>query len=415
MPTRLLMAFCVFSFSLSSAFAADQTTIQRVLIYGDAGAGDSGQYQVASGMLTSHRQQRFDFAVSVGDNLYSPWQSDTFRQVFELPYAPLIQDGVRFYQVAGNHDMEDNKLAEELAYSNRVNAEERGVGGWVMHGENYVITKGNTRWIFINPSKPDASMNWTPTIASFAEANICQPFSGWKFLVVHYPLWSTNFHGDSPDMQKRFLPILTRCPVDMVFAGHDHHAEYIHPWSRIPFLTLGNGHEAKGDVAGSARESLFSYRNIGFGSLLVLGDIARMAFHDATGRELYAFSWQRQLTVWSDVWRQEGRKILARLSVPSAQSSLYEVEIGFATDAADPIWHPESYRFVAATYDKEGNAPVLSAFAATIPDNFNSGVAVSRYRLRGSDVWIYGDLSDGAGLHGNYDGIQLNHLLTFRR
>ena len=41
----------------------------------------------------------------VGDNIYEgPATSEDYRRKFEEPYAELLQDGVKFFAVLGNHD-----------------------------------------------------------------------------------------------------------------------------------------------------------------------------------------------------------------------------------------------------------------------------------------------------------------------
>ena len=387
----------------------------HVLLYGDAGDGGAGQLSVASGMATIHHQTKFDMAVSVGDNLYNAWAEGVFKRAFETPYAPLIQDGVRFYQAVGNHDMEDVRLAKELQYSRDVDAEARNIGGWVMPAEDYIVDRANARFIFLNIAAADNSVNWPATRAAWAQEKICAPFTGWKFLVIHYPLWSTNAHNDNPELQQKLLPILQSCPVDMVFQGHDHFAEYIHPWNWIPFLIVGNGHEVRQDVRPSARESLFSLREIGFASLMIEGDKALISFRDETGKVRYQFSWQRRVPAWADTWMQSGNQVLARVTWDPGLRSQLEVEIGFSDTAADPVWEPERFTFVPAQYQGPGNGPNLLAHGAQIPAGFNSGYAVARFRSRGSVEWTYADRADGPGLHGNYDGIQIPNLLTFRK
>ena len=201
----------------------------------------------------------------------------------------------------------------------------------------------------------------------------------------------------------------------MVFQGHDHFAEYIHPWNWIPFLTAGNGHEVRQVRQPSARESLFSLRELGFASLMIEGDKALISFRDETGKVHYQFSWQRRVPAWADVWMQSGNQVLARVTWDPGLRSQLEVEIGFSDKAADPVWESERFIFVPAQYQGPGNGPNLLAHGAQIPSGFNYGYAVARFRSRGSLEWTYADRAEGPGLHGNYDGIQIPNLLTFRK
>jgi hypothetical protein len=40
----------------------------------------------------------------LGDNVYDGGTAEDYRQKFELPYKPLIDDEVDFYAAIGNHD-----------------------------------------------------------------------------------------------------------------------------------------------------------------------------------------------------------------------------------------------------------------------------------------------------------------------
>ncbi len=46
----------------------------------------------------------FDFVVMLGDNVYDGGTPEDYRRKFELPYKPLLDDGVEFYAAIGNHD-----------------------------------------------------------------------------------------------------------------------------------------------------------------------------------------------------------------------------------------------------------------------------------------------------------------------
>jgi hypothetical protein len=399
---------------LPAGLSASSST--HVLLYGDAGAGNSGQYRVGEGMGTIHARAPFNYAVSMGDNMYVPYREGIFADVFENPYKKLIESGVPFFQALGNHDMEDDRLEKQLAYSREQNVIERGVGGWVLPAEDYLIEQPGARWVVLNVSTSDGKVNWTNERETFLTSVVCSEFSGWTFVVVHYPLWSTNAHGDNPSLQRRLLPILSECAVDMVFSGHDHHAEYILPWDWTPFLTIGNGHEFRDYKRSSDRESLFSFRGLGFGGIRFDDSAAQVTLYNERGQGLYEFVWQRRVPAWVDVWKEDDKQVLSRVEWPDMDHTMLDVEVGFSSREVNPLMVPEEFVFEKAEVVGRFRSPEGFVYAADIPRRQGHRYAVTRVRLKGKsdDRWIYGDMSQGEGHHGNYDGIQASNLLPIR-
>src|SRR5215213_2698280 len=76
----------------------------RFAVIGDAGRGDQPQYEVSAQMQAYRKIFDFDFVLMLGDNVYDGGSPEFYRQRFELPYKPLLDDGVKFYATIGNHD-----------------------------------------------------------------------------------------------------------------------------------------------------------------------------------------------------------------------------------------------------------------------------------------------------------------------
>jgi hypothetical protein len=69
----------------------------RFAVIGDAGTGDSEQYEVGR-MLTSYWEVfPFEFAIMMGDNLYGGEDADDYLEKFERPYQALLKNEVKFY------------------------------------------------------------------------------------------------------------------------------------------------------------------------------------------------------------------------------------------------------------------------------------------------------------------------------
>ena len=426
-----MTAFLILAEGLASAVTVRPSTlpaqdVTRVLIYGDSGDGSGEQIRVGRAMADRHAEDRFHFAVSMGDNQYVDTWDGVWRDIFELPYGPLIDSGLQMFQAVGNHDMEQDRLNDQLRYSRTVDALRRRVGGFVLPSENYVIQTSRVRWIVINVSDAFGSVNISENTMAFAEREVCQDTDQWKIITMHYPFWSTGPRSDNVILQRRLLPLLERCPVDFIFSGHEHHAEWFLPWKWTHFGIVGNAHEIRHTRVPSARESLFRQNETGFAELDLRDDVATIKFVDGAGRIKHEASMQKRPTLWADVWKKNGAKVFGRMEIRDAKSATtIEAQLALSTTRRNPLQSEEGWTFVAARpalpheyshRQSQLSLPVEAqnlehhVFVGRIPENFR-GWAAFRYRLGPHEPWIWGDRSEGRGLHGNYDGIREQNLL----
>ena len=82
----------------------------RFAVIGDNGTGDRAQLDVAAQMVAARAQFPFDLVLMVGDNLFGRPSAREFADGFERPYKPLLDAGVRFQAILGNHDAPENRL-----------------------------------------------------------------------------------------------------------------------------------------------------------------------------------------------------------------------------------------------------------------------------------------------------------------
>src|SRR5215207_7283955 len=81
-------------------------------VIGDFGTGGRAQYQLAEQMASLRQRFKYEFMVTVGDNLYGSEEPEDFREKFQLPYKPLLDAGVKFYASLGNHDSREQRFYE---------------------------------------------------------------------------------------------------------------------------------------------------------------------------------------------------------------------------------------------------------------------------------------------------------------
>src|ERR1043166_692742 len=73
-------------------------------VIGDTGTGLRPEYEIASRLAEYRKVFPFDVVVMLGDNLYGGEKPQDFKKKFEEPYKALLDAGVKFYAVLGNHD-----------------------------------------------------------------------------------------------------------------------------------------------------------------------------------------------------------------------------------------------------------------------------------------------------------------------
>jgi hypothetical protein len=392
-------------------FASDRDGVVNVLVYGDAGNGDSFQRAVGEGMWKAHRSDPFDFAVSTGDNQYVDTAPDTYRRIFEIPYAPLIAAGVPFFQAVGNHDREQNRLEDQLAYSRQVNALARGVGGWVLPSPNYVVRRGNVKWIIADAGDSQGRIVQSTATREFLEREVCEPSDDWKIVTTHYPLWSSGPRGDNRVLQAWLLPLFERCPVDFYFGGHEHHAEAFLPWKWMPSAVVGNGREIRPGRTRSEREVLHFVDEIGFARLKFMGNTARLSFLTAQGAERWVSTFQKSPPLWAGVDGVRNGRVRVRALLPRGVGpGEYEVQIGHSAKATNPVLYSRGWTYAPSSYagfDEPANLEVWEADARSLK---SGRYVTARLRRKGDKRWIYAD--DETGMrHGNYDGVSPSTML----
>jgi predicted phosphodiesterase len=205
----------------------------RFAAIGDMGTGEQPQYEVAQQMLKTRQTFPFDFVIMLGDNIYDGSKPADFDKKFAVPYKPLLDAGVKFYASLGNHD----------------NTNERFYKDFNMNGENhYVYKKGNVRFFVLDTDYMDPEQTaWLETQLRDAGN------SDWKICYFHHPLYSSGrFHGPATDLRQLLEPLFVKYGVDVVFAGHEHVYERVHPQKGIYYFTEGaSGQLREGNLAKS--------------------------------------------------------------------------------------------------------------------------------------------------------------------
>jgi 3',5'-cyclic AMP phosphodiesterase CpdA len=198
----------------------------RFAAIGDMGTGDAAQYQTAQKLIDSRVMFPYDFVIMLGDNIYGGSKSKDFEQKFEVPYKPLLDAGVKFYACLGNHDNPNERLYKPFN----------------MDGASYyAYKKGNVRFFVLDSNYMDPKqLAWLESQLKSAGS------SDWKICYFHHPLYSSGrFHGPATDLRQVLEPLFIKYGVNIVFAGHEHVYERVHPQHGIYYFTEGASGELR--------------------------------------------------------------------------------------------------------------------------------------------------------------------------
>jgi predicted MPP superfamily phosphohydrolase len=228
----LALTCAVISIAAISALSAQEFKFPlaqdsvRFAVIGDMGTGEPPQYQTAQKLIDSRVTFPYDFVIMLGDNIYGGSKSKDFEQKFQVPYKPLLDAGVPFYACLGNHDNPNERLYKPFN----------------MNGESYyTYKKGNVRFFVLDSNYMDPKqLAWLDS-----QLKSSAP-SDWKICYFHHPLYSSGrFHGPATDVRQVLEPLLIKYGVNVVFSGHEHVYERVHPQHGIYYFTEGSSGELR--------------------------------------------------------------------------------------------------------------------------------------------------------------------------
>jgi hypothetical protein len=184
----------------------------KFAIIGDSGRGSAEQHAVAAQMVAFRQRFDYRFVLMAGDNIYEgPATPEDYRLKFAEPYQLLLDAGVRFFAVLGNHDD-----PQQIHYA-----------PFNMDGHRYytftppvdLITRLDTRVRFfaLDSTQLDGDqMRWL-------ERELHESKAEWKIALLHYPLYTSGRYP-LPARGARFMleSAFVAGGVNVVFSGHEH-------------------------------------------------------------------------------------------------------------------------------------------------------------------------------------------------
>ena len=184
----------------------------KFAVIGDSGRGTPPQFEVAAQMEAFRSQFAYPFVLMLGDNIYEgPATPEDYRTKFEEPYRPLLDAGVKFYAVLGNHD--DPRQVDYPLFNMNSNRY------YTFVPPEDLISRLTTRVRFfaIDSTTIDrAQIRWL-------EHELAESKAEWKIGFFHHPLYTSGRYRNSSRGHRWALePILVQYGVNVVFTGHEH-------------------------------------------------------------------------------------------------------------------------------------------------------------------------------------------------
>jgi acid phosphatase len=188
------------------------------------GTGKTAQQQIADRMCSWRENHPFDMVITAGDNIYPDGDPALFDAKFFTPYQCLLDGGVQFHAVLGNHDFETDSGQPEL---------DEPAFGFKNGRRNYVLRENGVRFVMVDSNNLD--MDWL--------RNATKERAGdkWTIVVFHHPVYSSGEHGSTEGFRPMLPRLFRKRGVDLVLNGHDHLYEVSKELRGIRYVVSGGG------------------------------------------------------------------------------------------------------------------------------------------------------------------------------
>lgn len=201
---------------------------------GDGGSGLPAQRRLADQLIKHHEQCPFSMVLLLGDNIYP--NGDTIRygeKRFTVLYRELMDRGVRFFPILGNHDISGPLGVGYPALWMSNQAE--NMRFFKMPSPYYDLACGPFHFFMLNTNRFKSKQRlWLNECMSASD----RPF---KIVCGHHPIFSSGFHGGSTRLRKRLKPIIEKAAATAYFSAHEHDYERFKPINQILYLVSGGG------------------------------------------------------------------------------------------------------------------------------------------------------------------------------
>ncbi len=205
---------------------APAASTAHVLVTADMGSGNSEQLANGTQMALIHRQRPVDFVILGGDNIYPDGNLAEVDVKFTKPYRSLLEAGVPFHAVLGNHDIRTGNGDPQVAYK-----------PFGMKGRWYTLRQGPVEFFMLDTNVNTPWQIQLPWLKNALAASTAP----WKVVVGHHPIYSAGLYGNDPNAIARLTPLFAKYGVQLYINGHEHDYERTKAIAGTTYLITGGG------------------------------------------------------------------------------------------------------------------------------------------------------------------------------
>ncbi|WP_353931657.1 metallophosphoesterase [Okeanomitos corallinicola TIOX110] len=233
-----------------------QDLLLRFVSVADTGTGARGQYAVAKSMNFYHQKNPYNTVILAGDNIYNKGEIEKIEAVFEKPYQPLLQQGVKFHACLGNHDIRTDNGNPQVQYP-----------AFNMQGKRYyTFSKNNVQFFALDTN---GNADWENQLI-WLEKELSLSKATWKVVFGHHPIYASGHYGNNPKFIKIFTPLFKKYGVQLYINGHEHHYERTRAINGTTYVICGAG--AGSRPVGRSKWTEYSTSNLSFATYDVYAD-----------------------------------------------------------------------------------------------------------------------------------------------
>jgi hypothetical protein len=210
--------------------------------------------------------------------------------------------GSPFYAAFGNHDYQYKAVTALIEYS-RLHPGSQ----WRVPDRWYRVDLPEQRplvtVLVLDSNKAQLGKKAWQLELAWMEQELSRPRgSAWRIVLAHHPLFSNGEHGDDPNLQAAWGPILRQHGVDLYVSGHDHVLQHLEiPGWPMTFLTSGGGGESVQRKV-TQGHGPFAAATYGFAAMEFGPSSVKVSLIDQTGRPLHVFRRDRAGRIETAEW-----------------------------------------------------------------------------------------------------------------
>ncbi len=228
----------------------------RFVSVADTGTGASGQYAVSAAMWKHYQKTPYNLVILAGDNIYNHGEIEKIKAVFEDPYQPLLQQGVKFQACLGNHDIRTDNGVPQVNYP-----------GFNMQGKRYYTFRRDPVQFFALDTNHNA--DWQQQLI-WLDQELEKSDALWKIVFGHHQIYASGHYGMNQPFIKTLVPVLKKHGVRLYINGHEHHYERTQSIDGITYLTCGGGAGTR--PVGRSAWTAYSAQKLSFATYEVYSD-----------------------------------------------------------------------------------------------------------------------------------------------